>query len=158
MITLIACMAHNRTIGKDGTIPWHIKEDFIHFKNYTLNKTCVMGRKTFISINEKPLPKRNNIVLTKDTSRYKERNDIEVTSSLIEVLNRFKNSEEELIVMGGETIYRQSLPFADKIVLSVIHKDYDGDTFFPIFEDDFKIIEIKNYDEFDVYYYKRNDD
>ena len=158
MITLIACMAHNRCIGKDGTIPWHIKEDFIHFKNYTLNKTCVMGRKTFISINEKPLPKRNNIVLTKDTSRYKERNDIEVTSSLIEVLNRFKNSEEELIVMGGETIYRQALPFADKIVLSVIHKDYDGDTFFPIFEDDFKIIEIKNYDEFDVYYYKRNDD
>ena len=157
MITLIACMAHNRVIGRDNEIPWHIKEDFIHFKNYTLNKTCIMGRKTFLSLNEKPLPKRNNIVLTRDLSFYKDRKDIKVVSSLDEILKHYKNSEEELIVMGGETVYRQALPFADKIVLSIIHRDYEGDTYFPEFEDNFKVDEIKNYDEFDVYYYKRND-
>ena len=158
MISLIACKARNNVIGKDGNIPWHIKEDFIHFKKYTMGKKVIMGRSTFVSINEKPLPNRENIVLTKNKEIYKDRTDIIVINSLDEILNKYKNSEEELVIMGGESVYKQALPFAKKIVLSVINKDYEGDTYFPLLPKEFKVYDVVHFDEFDVNYYKRNDE
>ena len=156
MISMIACMAKNRVIGQNGNIPWHIKEDFQHFKRYTLNKAVLMGRTTFKSLNEKPLVNRTNYVLTSNIDLYKDRNDIIVINNLLDTLNEYMNTNNELVIIGGEKVYKQCLPYCDEIILSVINKDYDGDTYFPEFENDFYLYDVVKYSEFSVLYYRRS--
>lgn len=154
MITLIACMSENRVIGKNGGIPWSNKEDLKHFRNYTLNKTLLMGSKTFASLNFKPLKNRHNIVLT-STNNYDNYAGIEVIHDVTNLIKQYQNSEEELCVIGGGSIYQLMLPYASHIVLSKLHQEVDGDTYFPTFEENFKIEDIKHFEDFDVYYYRR---
>lgn len=131
MINIIAAMAKNGIIGNKGQLPWKLAADMRHFVKVTSGFPVVMGRKTFESIG-RPLKDRINIILTRDES-YK-RDDCLTINSIEEVVKEFK--DKNLMVIGGEEIYRQFLPCADRIYLTYIDKDFEGDTSFPKFIDD----------------------
>ena len=115
-------MDKNNLIGNKGQLPWYISEDMQHFKNITLGKTVVMGRKTFDSIG-KPLKGRKNIVLTRNKN-FKA--DCIITHSIEKVL-KYK----DFIVIGGEEIYNQFLPLASKLYITLINEKFKGDKHFP---------------------------
>ncbi len=121
-ITLVLAMAENGVIGKDGGIPWHISDDLKRFKALTLGKRVVMGRKTWDSLPRKPLPGRDNIVVTRDTGW---RADGAIVAG---------TPQEALaggaMVIGGAEIYRAILPLATRIELTEVHRAYDGDAVF----------------------------
>ena len=124
MITLVAAMNNKNTIGLNGQMPWHKPEDLKHFKNYTMGKTVLMGRKTFEGLPGK-LRGRHILIVSQNPS-YEDRID-----DLKNYLENYKE-DEELIVAGGGEVYRQALDYANKIVLSLIDdNDVEGDTFFP---------------------------
>ena len=153
MISLIVAYSrNNKVIGINNTIPWHIKEDFLHFKNYTTNKTIVMGEQTFLSIG-KPLPNRHTIVI--NSSKYFDTMGQELCTDLNEVINKYKDSEEVVFVVGGASIYRQMLPYVNEMVISVVKKEYVGNIYFPEYEDEFYTYDEVEYDEFTVKYMRR---
>lgn len=151
MITLIAAMDANRVIGYQGSIPWHLKSDLQHFKEQTLNKTVIMGRKTYDSLSG-PLPNRENIVIT---SKEYLRDDVKIEHDLQSLLGRVKNDPKEYMIIGGASLYEASLPYAYKIILSIVPGEHKGDTFFPIFEKDFKLVSEEQKDGFIVKIYQR---
>ena len=130
-ISLITAITKNRVIGKDGTMPWHIPEDLQYFKKITLNKPVIMGRKTFESLNLRPLPNRKNIVITSDIFKYINIPNVTLVSSIEAALNACDEHSEEIMVIGGAKIYEQFLPKANRLYLSLIDKEYEGDTYFP---------------------------
>ncbi len=126
-IIIIAAAAENNVIGKDNDIPWHIKEDFQHFKNKTKGFPCIMGRKTFESLPVKPLPNRENIVLTRSNFTHEGVTTFNNFNQAIEYCKKF----EKIFIIGGSAIYKLGLEVADTIELTRIHKPYEGDTYFP---------------------------
>ncbi|SER11879.1 dihydrofolate reductase [Gracilibacillus ureilyticus] len=129
MISLLFAMDRNRVIGKDNDLPWHLPNDLKFFKELTTNQSIIMGRKTLESMNG-PLPNRENIVLTRD-KHYDQENCMIIHSiSELQVMND-KQSDKEWFVIGGENIFRQVLPIADRIYMTFIDESFDGDTFFP---------------------------
>jgi len=132
MLSLIVAMANNRVIGKDGAIPWHIPEDMKHFKRLTMGKPIIMGRKTYESIG-KSLSGRTNIVVTRNPDFEAE--GVTVTHSLLEALEFAKTlNSEEIFVIGGEQLYAAALPDADRLYLTYVDTEVEGDTFFPEFD------------------------
>ncbi len=129
-ITLIAAMAHHRVIGFNNQIPWHIAEDFVFFKQYTIGKPVIMGRKTWHSLPRRPLPNRRNIVLTQQ--KHWQDEGAEVFFSLDEAIAACV-AAPEIIIMGGAEIYRQSLPIATDLRLTEIDLSTSGDAYFPEF-------------------------
>ena len=127
IISLIAAMSRNRVIGKGNKLPWSIPADMKRFRELTLGKPVIMGRKTFESIG-KPLPNRKNIIITNDKNYRAE--DCFVVHSVDESLKAAKGSEEVMII-GGEQIFREFLPKANKMYLTFIDKDFEGDAYFP---------------------------
>ncbi|MDP3766003.1 MAG: type 3 dihydrofolate reductase [Nanoarchaeota archaeon] len=127
IISLIAAIGKNNVIGKDNSLPWKLPEDMKRFKELTSGKPVVMGRKTFESIG-KPLPNRTNIVITKNKN-YKAKGCIVVHSS-DEALNAAKGNKE-IMIIGGEQIFKEFLPIANKMYLTFIDADFDGDAYFP---------------------------
>jgi len=131
-ITLIVAVAQNGVIGRDDTIPWKLPNDLKHFKELTVGKTVVMGRKTWESLpdNFKPLPNRENWVMTLGGNRsWKEpASGVTIFTNLISVLEAAK--DKELMVIGGSQIYSQFLMFADKVELTLVHADIKGDRYF----------------------------
>ena len=130
MIAIIVGFPKNRVIGKGPDLPWHIPEDLKHFKEQTSGKTVIMGLVTFKSIG-KPLPNRHNIVMSLD------RIDIpgaEVATSVQDAIEKAKKHNVDIFIIGGATIYRLFLPIADKLYISHIKKDYEGDIFFPDYD------------------------
>lgn len=133
MISLIVAVSKNNAIGKDNKLLFHIKEDLAFFKKTTLNKTIVMGRKTFESL-PGILPSRKHIVITRDKDYKIDNPNVEVRHSLIEVLNEYKHSSKELFVIGGGEIYKQSIEsgLLDRMYITKVDKIVEGaDTFFP---------------------------
>lgn len=131
MIILIAAISKNGAIGKDGKIPWHIPEDLKHFKETTEGKTVLMGRKTFESILGylgKPLPNRKNIIITRQKN-YEVPKEVEVYPNIEDALK--KHRLEDIYVIGGAEIYKETIPRADKLIITEIHKNVEGDAFFP---------------------------
>jgi len=126
-ISMIAAMSKNRVIGSDNKLPWHIPEDFKHFKKNTLKKPVIMGRKTYESIG-RLLPNRANIIITRKLDYYI--NGAIVVNSIEKALEYCESMDEAMIIGGGE-IYKEALPLATKIYLTVIDDEFDGDTFFP---------------------------
>jgi dihydrofolate reductase len=124
-----AVVAHdkNRLIGGDNKLLWHLPEDLKHFKNLTLNSTVIMGRKTFESIG-KPLPKRLNVVLTKDDNFRP--NNCMVYDRVQDVVRDFAEETRVFIIGGGE-IYKQFFPYITRIYVSLVDGEYQGDTYFP---------------------------
>ncbi len=130
MITLIAALAQNNCIGKNGKLPWHIPEDMVHFKELTTGKIVLMGRKTWESIPEKfrPLPNRKNIVITRQEN-YFVPSDVEVYTNIEDVLQKY--AAEEIMVIGGAEIYKQTIDTADVLEITHVKESVDGDAFFP---------------------------
>lgn len=153
MLTLVAAHDPNLVIGKDGGLPWRYPEDLKHFKKTTLGGTIIMGRGVFEELNEKPLPGRRNIVLS-TTQTY---DQVDTFSSLKDALQTVK--EEEVFIIGGGVLYRQTLDKADKLIITEIHKEYEGDTFFPEYRDeigaDWKEISRDEQEDLSFITYKR---
>ena len=124
---IIVAIAQNRVIGRNGQLPWHLPSDLKHFKKTTMNCPIVMGRKTFESIG-KPLPGRDNIVLTRDTSLSWP--GCIVVHSMQDALNQCKD-EGKVFIIGGADIFSESLPFIDTIIVTALERDVDGDVYFP---------------------------
>lgn len=130
MLTLIAAHDPNLVIGKDGGLPWRYPEDLKHFKETTLGHPIIMGRGVFEELNEIPLPGRRNIVLS-TTRSY---DNVDTFTSLEDALDDVDAGE--VFIIGGGVLYRETLENADKLIITLIHKEFDGDTFFPEYRDD----------------------
>lgn len=130
MVTLIAAVAANRTIGKDGQLVWRNKEDMARFKELTTGKVVIMGRKTWESIPPKfrPLPDRINVVVTRNPD-YALPDNVMSASSIEDALNRYRMSD--VMVIGGAEIYAAAIGKADCLELTEVSAELDGDTFFP---------------------------
>lgn len=132
-LALIVAQAENRVIGNQNRLPWHLPEDLKYFKAVTLGKPIIMGRKTFESIG-RPLPGRTNIVVTRDASYQRE--GIEVVHSLPQALERAEqigviNGSEEVMLIGGAELYSQALPYCQRLYLTQVHAEVEGDAYFP---------------------------
>ena len=151
-LTAIVAMTPDRIIGRDGTLPWHLPEDLAFFKRTTSGHPILMGRKTYESIG-RPLPKRRNIVITRDTSWSAE--GVEVIHSP-EALAEL-GIECEVFIIGGSEIYQSFLPQLDELLVSHVFQSYPGDTRFPEFEHLFAAGEvIESHEAFEVRRYLSN--
>lgn len=156
-ICAIAAMTRDgRVIGNNGSIPWYIPEDFEHFKKVTTGHPVIMGQRTWDSLPNKarPLPERTNIVLTLDSKPLA---GAIVVNNIPNALSEAKKSKgaEEIFIIGGGSIYKQFLPYVEKLYLTLVEKKYDGDTLFPEFEPDFKLISEEKHDGFSFCEFKR---
>lgn len=142
MLSIIVAIAKNNAIGKDNELLWHISEDLKYFKKTTLGYPIIMGRNTWESLPFKPLPNRDNIIITNNKD-YKANGGI-VFHEIQEVLDYSKNLENSFIIGGGQ-IYQTFLPHADKLYITEVDKDFQADTFFPII--DLNIWEIESQSE-----------
>lgn len=132
VVSIIAAASTNRVIGRNELIPWHIPGEQLRFKDLTLGKTVIMGRKTYESIG-RPLPGRKTVIISR-TQDISNANCLTV-KSLHEAYELLKD-EEEIFIAGGGEIYREALPQADKLYLTVVEKDVEGNIFFPEFDKD----------------------
>ena len=153
-LTIIAAVSINNVIGNNNKLIWKLSNDLKRFKNLTTNHSVIMGRKTFESL-PNPLPNRDNIVITRDTNYSKP--NIQVCSSIEDAINLTKTDTQPFIIGGGE-IYSQTINIVDKIELTRVHEEFDGDAYFPeIPLDIFELINEENYNsdlenEFDYSY------
>ena len=129
MISIIVAIAENGVIGDKNALLWNIKEDMRRFRTTTTGHPVVMGRKTFESIG-RPLPKRTNVVITRGDVEFE---GCEMAHSLEEAIAMFP-AEEEVFIIGGAQIYTQALSLVDKMYLTIVHKEFEGDTSFPKFD------------------------
>ena len=130
MISLIVAIAQNNVIGGDNKLLWHISDDLKRFKKITSGNTIVMGRKTFESL-PGVLPNRKHIILTRDKNYTVDNPSVEVIHNINDIINNFKNSPVEVFIIGGGEIYNQFINYADKIYLTKVFKNFEGDTTFP---------------------------
>lgn len=149
IISLVAAVDSKNGIGLNGKMPWgHIKEDMEFFRVLTTGSTVIMGRVTFESLGNKPLPNRKNIVIssTANVAYYFKYDNLFYESSLENALLRLL-SENQIFIIGGESIYKKAIDYADRIFLTHIDKDYNCDRFFPnVNENIFRKEELKNFE------------
>lgn len=174
-IILIAAMAENRVIGRNNAMPWSIRGNLAHFKEMTMGWPCIMGRKTWESLPKKPLPGRLNIIISKtmqdlpgwpdgivtdstniliETQQKKSFSNTKVCKSLQESIE-YCSDYEKIFICGGESIYNQAMPFANKIDLTLIRGQYEGDTFFPELDDSWVKTGTVNFDDFSIITYNK---
>ena len=132
-IALVVAVSQNNVIGRDNQLPWHLPEDLQYFKSVTMGKPILMGRKTFDSIG-RPLPGRKNIVITRDLEWDAE--GVEVVYSVDDALAAGADAcavanSDEIMIIGGAQIYRDCLPIADRLYLTRVEAEIEGDAFFP---------------------------
>jgi dihydrofolate reductase len=125
-ISIVVAISENRAIGKDNKLLWRLPADLKHFKEITTGHTIIMGRKTFESVG-RPLPNRRNIIITRQPLFIE---GCEVVNSIDTAL-ALCAEEDEVFIVGGAEIYRQSLHLTNRIYLTVVHKEFEGDSFFP---------------------------
>jgi dihydrofolate reductase len=179
-IIIIVAMAENRVIGRDNAMPWSIKGNLAHFKEMTMGWPCIMGRKTWESLPKKPLPGRLNVVVSKtmkDSSvpenelcpqerALSPKNELcpQKTSSVpnVKIFPSLPSAiehcvgYEKIFICGGESIYRQALAVADKIDLTLIKGQYEGDTFFPEIDSAcWEAVNTVNFDDFSIITYDK---
>ena len=133
VISHLVAMAKNRVIGVNNDLPWSLPDDLNHFKQYTLNKPIVMGRKTFESIG-KPLPQRINIVISRSLSEIDGVNifsDVEDGIAYANQYNEKNQLEDEVIIIGGAQIFNETLPIMNRLVLTQVDCEIAGDVFYP---------------------------
>lgn len=130
MVSIIVAIAQNGTIGDKNSLLWHIKEDMRFFRTTTSGHAVIMGRKTFESLGSKPLPKRTNIVITRQDVMF----EGALTAHSLEEAIRMADGDEEIFVIGGAQIYAEALKVADRLYITRVEHDYEGDTSFPEFD------------------------
>lgn len=150
MISIIAAVGKNNAIGRNNQLIWDLPDDLKHFQKVTSGHTVIMGDKTYESIG-RLLPNRKNIILS-----LKEKYEVEgaeVRNNLEELLSEYKNSEEEVFVIGGGIIYKLSLPFADKLYITLIDDEpQDADAFFPDYSEFKNVVSKEDHEENGVKY------
>lgn len=141
MITIIAAVAANNVIGKHGDLPWYLPEDLKRFKELTNGHPVIMGRKTYESIIArigKPLPGRTHFVLTRNPEEYQVQSEfqeqVKLFSSFDKAVEAAQAEDPEVFIIGGEKVFADALPKADRLELTEVHKDYEGDAYFPEFD------------------------
>ena len=127
-LIIVAAAGLDDTIGYCGMIPWRLPADMKMFKKITANGPLIMGRKTYESIGSRPLIGRKNVVITR--TKYQESKDVAFCSSLEEAINECGNVFE-IFIIGGSEIYKQTIDIAEKIFLTRVNDNFEGDTFFP---------------------------
>ncbi|MCK4919644.1 MAG: dihydrofolate reductase [Bacteroidales bacterium] len=143
-ISIIVAIAQNNAIGKNNKLLWHISDDLKRFKKITTGHTIVMGKKTFHSLPNGPLPNRVNMVITDVKDERFE--GCEMAYSIEDALQQF-DEKEEVYVIGGGMIYKQFLPHASRLYLTLVHQDFEADTFFPVINyDEWKEILKERYE------------
>lgn len=153
MITIIVATDRNGLIGNGDKLPWHIPADLKFYKEMTIGKTILMGRKTFEGL-PGVLPNRKTIVVTREKGYSKP--GIEVVNDAHIVFEQFKNSTDELMVSGGAEIYKQAYDYADKMLISRIDNEFDGDKYLPNFDSDkFELVNKIQKEGFVVEEYRR---
>ena len=130
MLSIIVAVAENNVIGKDNKLIWHLPEDLKRFKKLTTNHTIIMGRKTFESLG-RVLPNRKHVILCNDMQMDVQDENIEILED-ISMLDKYINEEEEHFIIGGATIYKLLMPKAQKLYLTKIHEEFEGDVYFPV--------------------------
>jgi len=131
VVTLVLAMAENGVIGNRGGLPWHIPDDLRRFKQLTLGKPCIMGRRTWESLPRKPLPGRTNIVVTRDRG-FSAKGAV-VVHSLEEALAQTHDAPEVAII-GGAELFKQAIPLANRVDLTEVRAEIEGDTRMPAFD------------------------
>ena len=127
MLSIIVAIAQNRTIGHKNALLWHIKEDMRFFRTTTSGHPVIMGRKTFESLGCKPLPKRTNIVISRSEREY----EGALLAHSLEEAVRMAGDDSEIFIIGGAQIYKEALSIADRLYITRVERDYEGDTSFP---------------------------
>jgi dihydrofolate reductase len=140
MVGIVVAVSENNVIGKDNQLVWHLPADLKHFKNTTMGHPILMGRKTFESIG-KPLPGRKSIVITRQED-YKAEGCL-IAHTVQEAIEKAKELDDQVYIIGGAEVYKQALPYVDTIELTKIHHSFDGDTYFPAIKDEEWKIEAK---------------
>ena len=129
MLSTIVAIANNNVIGKDNKLIWHLPEDLKRFKQITTGKNIIMGRKTFESLG-RVLPNRKHIILCNDMEMDIDNENVEILDD-ISKLDKYINSDEENFVIGGATIYKLLMPYVNKLYITKINQDFEGDVYFP---------------------------
>ena len=129
MLSTIVAIANNNVIGKDNKLIWHLPEDLKGFKQITTGKNIIMGRKTFESLG-RVLPNRKHIILCNDMEMDIDNENVEILDD-ISKLDKYINSNEENFVIGGATIYKLLMPYVNKLYITKINQDFEGDVYFP---------------------------
>jgi len=127
IVTMVVAIGENNAIGKNNELLWYLPKDLRHFKTITSGHTVIMGRKTYESVG-KPLPKRRNIIITRNTELTVD--GAEVVHTIEDALELCK-SDEEVFIIGGAEIYKMAMKHTDKIFLTVVHESFEADAFFP---------------------------
>lgn len=136
MISLIAARSTNGVIGINNTMPWHLEGELKYFKKVTLNHAVVMGRKTFESLGNTPLPHRDNIVLSRRTHTDKRSDAMYVSDHDTIVQQQIPHTDlSDIFVIGGEQIYRLFMPYADRLIITEVSLHVEGDAYFPEFSE-----------------------
>ncbi|MFQ5620602.1 MAG: dihydrofolate reductase [Candidatus Nanoarchaeia archaeon] len=152
MITIIAAIASNGVIGKDGKLPWSIHGELKHFKERTINNTVVMGRRTYNSTAH-PLINRNNIVIS---TTLEQKECIDLCRSYEEAIEKAKTYNKQIFIIGGTRVYKKALEHVNHMIISHLKKAYDGDTYFPEWNpEEWKVINEQDFGEYTIKEYKR---
>ena len=150
MVSIIVAIAQNGTIGDKNSLLWHIKEDMRFFRTTTSGHAVVMGRKTFESLGSRPLPKRTNIVITRADRAF----EGALTAHSLEEAIRLAEGDEEIFIIGGAQIYREALRIADRMYITRVMHDYEGDTSFPDIDlSEWKLVAEEKHDRGEEYEY-----
>ena len=150
MVSIIVAIAQNGTIGDKNSLLWHIKEDMRFFRTTTSGHPVIMGRKTFESLGSKPLPKRTNIVITRADREF----EGALTAHSLEEAIRMAGEDDEIFVMGGAQIYREALSVVDRMYITVVERDYEGDTSFPNVDySEWKLVDVVRHERGEEYEY-----
>lgn len=136
LLSLIVAASRNNVIGRGNNLPWHLPNDLKFFKNTTWGMPVAMGRKTFESISGEPLPGRQNIVITRSIDWQPDREGVWVVHSLPQAIEKAGETDsKELFIAGGGQIFEEAILVADRIYITRIHADIDGDAFFPAIDE-----------------------
>lgn len=155
---IIVAIAQNNVIGKaNGEMPWHVKEEFKHFKNTTIGHPIIMGRKTFEALG-KPLPGRLNIIITRNKNYRVNYEEVLIFDSLINSIKYCEQKEfEKIFIIGGGEIYSQAIELVDEMIISRMKFEAEGEVEFPKFNsDDWTVEKFMEHEIFDVFIYRRN--
>ncbi len=153
MISIIAAMSKNRVIGADNKLPWYIPEELQNFKQLTMGKPMIMGRKTFDSIGRRLLPGRKTIVLTRDQDLHGE--GFVVAHTVDEALHA-AGDVPEIMIVGGAGVYKEFIPLAQRIYLSIIPQEITGDAYFPDLDmEDWRLKEEISHPKFTVQIFEK---
>lgn len=156
MLIAIWAMTKTNLVGKDNGLPWHIKEEFAHFRKTTLNQDVIMGKNTFLSL-PKVLDKRNIYVLSDDPNFHVDHPNVKIINGYEEVIKQYLNNpNKDLYVLGGIYVYETLIPLCDKLIVSIIKKEYEGNRYLKNIDlSPFKLMETKDFEEFNVHYYDK---